>query len=179
MAQDTLFKTEKKDRRGINFFGGIRSEQDVSLILSGGRSKSLLGTTAIRAAKGLEAFFESGISKSKARQLRQSALQVEAEGELFAAQAFEALNDAQASNIVKTFASGIELSGSAALVNDSLSKEAFFTAALAKANAGLQASILREKANSADDLALSKIISSTLNTGIATFTGTNSIFRMI
>ncbi len=113
---------------------------------------------------------------NQAKLLEFDAKSAEIQGKLNSAEAFERLNDVQATNIVAAFASGIRLQGSAAVVQQAVSKQADFSAALSKTSAALVAGGLRREAKQAEDFARRTRARSKANIIVGTITAGASLF---
>jgi len=129
------------------------TQEKTALVLSGGRTSSLFLAGAGKIFEGLDGLSRAKSAFNQGKLLRFDAKSAEIEGEANAASALEALNDIQATNIVASFASGIRLQGSAAVVQQVVAGQADFSQALSKANAQLKAGGLRRKASEAEDFA--------------------------
>ena len=129
------------------------NKQKAALFASGGSSANLFLAGASKFAGGIEGLARAKSAKNQGKLLQFQAKSEEIIGEANATQALERLNDVQASNIVASFASGIRLQGSSAVVQQVVSSQADFSAALSKANAELVAGGLKREARVAFDFA--------------------------
>jgi len=116
--------------------------ENAALLLSGGKTENLLFAGGSKIAEGI-----TGLSTAK--RFKFKAKLAEAQGRANATDALERLNDVQAANIVASFASGVRLQGSTAVVQQVVSSQADFSAAISKANAALVAGGLRREARQA------------------------------
>ena len=133
--------------------GGAVTQENSALVLSGGRTSSLFLAGAGKIFEGIDGLSRAKSAFNQAKLLRFDARSAEIEGEANAVSALEALNDIQATNIVASFASGIRLQGSTAVVQQVVASQADFSQALSKANAQLKAGGFRRKAAEAEDFA--------------------------
>ena len=129
------------------------TKENGALILSGGRTTSMFLAGTGKIFQGIDGLSRAKSSFNQAQLLEFDAKTAEIRGKLNSAEAFERLNDVQATNIVAAFASGIRLQGSAAVVQQEVAKQADFSAALSKTNAKLVAGGLRREARQAEDFA--------------------------
>jgi len=129
------------------------NKENIALLLSGGRTTSLFLAGTGKIFQGLDGLSRAKSAFNQAQLLQFDAKSAEIKGDLNAANALELLNDVQATNIVAAFASGIRLQGSAAVVQQVVSSQADFSAALSKANAALVAGGLRRESRQAEDFA--------------------------
>lgn len=134
-------------------FSKEKAKEGGALILSGGKTSNLFLSGVGKIFEGLEGLSRAQSARNQAEVLRFDAKSAEIKGNLNAADALERLNDVQATNIVAAFASGIRLQGSAAVVQQVVSSQADFSAALSKANAALVAGGIRRRAGEAEDFA--------------------------
>jgi len=134
-------------------FFSDKNKEKAALFASGGSSGNLFLAGASKFAGGLQGLARAKSAKNQGKLLRFQAKSEEIIGEANATAAIERLNDVQASNIVASFASGVRLQGSSAVVQQVVSSQADFSAALSKANALLVAGGLRREAAVAEDFA--------------------------
>lgn len=151
-TRQTLFGSSAQ---GESDFFKAFTRENAALLLSGGKTEKLgieLGIGgASRIAQGI-----TGLSI--ARRFKFEAKLKELQGKANATNALERLNDVQAANIVAAFASGVRLQGSTAVVQQVVSSQADFSAAVSKANAALVAGGLKRQAKLAKDKAIGDII---------------------
>jgi len=152
------------------------TQENAATILSGGKTTSLFLAGTDKIFQGIDGLSRAKSAFNQAQLLDFDAKSAEIKGKLNAADAFERLNDVQAANIVASFASGIRLQGSTAVVQQVVSSQADFSAALSKANAALVAGGLRREAKQAEDFARrtrsrakSDIIVGTITAGASLF----------
>lgn len=129
------------------------SRENGALILSGGRSTNLFLAGAGKVFEGLDGLSRAKSIFNQSKLLEFDARSAKIQGDQNAVNALERLNDVQATNIVASFASGIRLQGSVAVVQQVVASQADFTSAMAKANAALAAGGLKRKAREADQFA--------------------------
>lgn len=132
---------------------GAVTQENTSLLLSGGRTSNLFLAGVGKIFEGLDGLSRAKSAFNQEKLLRFDAKSAEIKGEANATSALEALNDVQASNIVAAFASGVRLQGSAAVVQQVVASQSDFSQALSRANAQLEAGGLRRKASEAQDFA--------------------------
>lgn len=130
-----------------------KNKQKAALFASGGSTGNLFLGGLSKIAGGIQGLERAKSAKNQGKLLKFQAKGEEIIGEANATQALERLNDVQASNIVASFASGVRLQGSSAVVQQVVSSQADFSAALSKANALLVAGGLRREASVAEDFA--------------------------
>jgi len=130
-----------------------KNKEKAALFASGGSSGNLFLAGASKFAGGIQGLARAKSAKNQGKLLQFQAKSEEIIGEANATSALERLNDVQASNIVASFASGVRLQGSSAVVQQVVSSQADFSAALAKANAELVAGGLKREARVAFDFA--------------------------
>lgn len=129
------------------------SRENGALLLSGGKTTNLFLSGAGKVFEGLDGLSRAKSIFNQAKLLDFDARSAKIKGDQNAANALERLNDVQATNIVASFASGIRLQGSAAVVQQVVASQADFSIALSKANAALAAGGLRRKAREAEQFA--------------------------
>lgn len=141
MAQQTSLLKKAEDTEGRSSFLGLSKDQKK---LSGqfGLSK---GFSLID--EGIRGFTEFEATVNTAENLEFQAKQEELIGEQQSLSALEALNDAQAANVVAAFASGLRLQGSVTRAQTDLAFDQAFITVLAKTNADIKAGALDKEAN--------------------------------
>ena len=152
------------------------TQENSALILSGGNTTNLFLAGAKKVFEGIDGLSRAKSAFNQAQLLEFDAKSAEIRGKLNSAEAFERLNDVQATNIVAAFASGIRLQGSAAVVQQAISKQADFSAALSKTSAALVAGGLRREAKQAEDFARRTRARSKANIIVGTITAGASLF---
>ena len=96
--------------------------------------------------EGVQGFADYEATINSAKDLEFQAKQEELIGEQQGLSALEALNDAQAANVVEAFASGIRLQGSVTRAQTELSKDQAFITMIAKTNADIRSGVLEREA---------------------------------
>lgn len=84
--------------------------------------------------------------RATARTLDFNAKQIELKGQQASIQALEAFNAAQASNIVRAFASGVRLSGSITVAQEALGEQLGISTGIQSANTRIKAGALKREA---------------------------------
>lgn len=153
-----------------------KSQQNAALILSGGKTTNLFLASAGRVFEGLDGLERSRSAFNQSNLLEFDARSAEIKGKSNALQALERLNDIQATNIVASFASGVRLQGSAAVVQQVVASQADFSAAISKANASLAAGSLRRKAGEAAEFARATKKRANEDIILGTISGATSLF---
>ena len=154
----------------------VPSQEQTASLLSGGKTESLFLAGASRISRGLQ-----GLSRAKSLAASAQLFEFDAAQEVLIGKeqgiiALEALNQAQAANIVATFSSGITASGSATQAQQDVARQASFSVQMSKAQARLRAGGLRRKSRQVDDQARRMKSAAKTDIIVGGFTAAASLF---
>ena len=135
------------------FQRNLPSQEQTASLLSGGGTESLFLAGASKISRGIQ-----GLSRAKSLAASAQLFDFDAAQEVLIGKeqgivALEALNQAQAANIVAAFSSGITASGSATQAQQDVARQASFAIRMSKAQARLKSGALRRKGRQVDDQA--------------------------
>lgn len=131
----------------------VPTQQQTASLISGGQTESLFLAGASRISQGVAGLERAKSLKASAQLFEFDAAQEVLVGKEQGIIALEALNRAQAANIVAAFSSGITASGSASQAQRDVARQASFSIQFSKARARLAAGALTRKARQVDDQA--------------------------
>jgi len=131
----------------------VPSQEQTATTISGGSTESLFLAGVEKVSGGLR-----GLERAKSLKVRGELFEFDAAQEVLIGKeqgviVLEALNKAQAANIVAAFSSGITASGSATQAQRDVARQASFVTQMSKARAKLRAGGLTRKARQLDDQA--------------------------
>jgi len=135
------------------FQRSLPNQQQTASLISGGQTESLFLAGASKVSRGI-----GGLERAKSLKARGELFEFDAAQEVLIGKeqgviALDALNQAQAANIVAAFSSGITASGSVAQAQQDVQRQASFATQMSKARAKLRAGGLKRRARQVDDQA--------------------------
>jgi hypothetical protein len=158
------------------FERNLPSSEQTATLLSGGKTSNLFLAGFDRINQGIAGLEIAESRFNQAQLIEFDATQEILKGKEQAGFALDALNDAQAANIVAAFASGITASGSVSQAQADVARQTSFSVQIGKAQARIRSGALKRKARQVDDLARRTRSRAKSNIIIGSITAAASLF---